>query len=259
MLPTAEHSGARTSWVAYSRQARRSTSPQELSIQTFTLYRLRFLFAAELCQAFDKFGGLALQLSHLSTIHNLPILESAGVALDYHRALTGKLMKRALQRSDQLSDFTILLAIGDFTIKEQARRREISAAVDKDKRDQQTSRGQAQRIRQTQNPTRPPPVMRNGNRQQADNARNRSRSRTPARSPGRDRVQPVNRTQNLPQNARNQTHRYGFPQRPANPPPLGQRGNQQRHLVIIGHKLKFHSFDTPPLLHSYLSSECRNQ
>ena len=105
MLPTAEHSGARTNWIAYSRQARRATSPQELSIQAFCLYQLRFIFAAELCNAFDTFGGLALQLSRLSTVINLSILESVGVALAYHRILSGKLMERARQRSAQLSDF----------------------------------------------------------------------------------------------------------------------------------------------------------
>ena len=109
MPPTADHSGARAGWVAYSRQARRSNSPQELSIQSFALYHLRFIFAAELCGAFDLFGGLALQLAHFSTVLNLSILESVGVALAYHRILTGKLQEQAHQRSAKTADFVDLL------------------------------------------------------------------------------------------------------------------------------------------------------
>ena len=105
LLPSAEHSGARTSWAAYSRQARRANSPQELSIQCFALYRIRFVFAAELCGAFGNFGGVAAHLSHLSTALNLSLVGSVGVALAYHRILSGMLQERARQRSALISDF----------------------------------------------------------------------------------------------------------------------------------------------------------
>ena len=216
MLPSTDHSGARANWVAYSRQARRANSPQELSIQSFTLYHLRYLFAADLCKAFENFGGLAHQLSHLSTILNLAILESVGTALAYHRILSTKLQERARQRSAKLSDFTELLSGEDFTIKEQAKR-EIASAVEKDKREQLAAREQATRSRQNANNKAPPPN------------RNRSRSRTPAREQPNGRNNQTNRAQqNLPtHNARqNQNLRYGFNQRSNNAPANARR--QQR-------------------------------
>ena len=135
MLPQAEHVAARSTWMSFSKQAKRSTCPQELSIQAFTLYHMRFIFAAELCGAFELFGGIALQLSHLSTVLNISITDSAGIALAYHRILTGKLQERARQRSAKVEDFSELLAAECFIVKEQAKR-EISAAIEKDKRDQ---------------------------------------------------------------------------------------------------------------------------
>ena len=90
-----EHQSARTSCVAYSRQERRTTSPQELSIRCFRLYNLRFVFDAELCNAFTSFGGIPLQLSHLSTVLNLSIAEGVGVALAYHKLITAYLQERA--------------------------------------------------------------------------------------------------------------------------------------------------------------------
>ena len=131
--PTTDRSSARTSWVAFSKQARWPASPQEISIQFFSLYQIRFLFAGVLCKAFDSFGGLALQLTHLSTVINLSIADSVGVALAYRRLVATKLQEKARQRSAKLSDFAELLRAGDFDLKEQAKR-EISTAVEKDKR-----------------------------------------------------------------------------------------------------------------------------
>ena len=132
--PTTDHSAARTSWIDFSKQARRTTSPQELNIQSFDLYQIRFLFAADLCKAFDSFGGLAPQLAHLSIVLNLSITDSVGVALAYRRVVSTRLQEKARQRPAKLSDFTELFRTEDFTLKEQARR-EIATAVEKDKRD----------------------------------------------------------------------------------------------------------------------------
>ena len=43
MLPATDHQSARTSWIAYSRKARRNNSPQELIIRGVALYQPRFL------------------------------------------------------------------------------------------------------------------------------------------------------------------------------------------------------------------------
>ena len=52
-----DHVAARTRWRGFSKQAKRSLSPQELTTQAFTLYPIRFLFSADLCQAWTSFGG----------------------------------------------------------------------------------------------------------------------------------------------------------------------------------------------------------
>ena len=142
-----------------------------------------FLFAADLCSAFEGFGGLSAQLSHLSTLLELSILESVGVALAYRRIVTTKLQERARQRSARVSDFTELLKGGDFTIKEQAKK-EIALAVAKDKTDQQALRETRNRQANATNATL--------NRQPT---RGRSRSRTPPRA--------FQRPQNVPQLQRN--------------------------------------------------------
>ena len=109
---------------------------------------------------------------------NLSILESAGVALAYHRILVNKLQERARQRSAQVSDFTELLKKEDFTIKGQAKR-EIQTAVEKGKKELQTTRDARTRT--------PFPPKAPAQRPQPAVLRQRSRSRTPARSPVRDR------------------------------------------------------------------------
>ena len=92
--PSADHSESRTSWVSLPRQAIRASSPKELSIRSFPLYILRFVYAAELRGALDTLGGIALQIAHLSKILNLSITESAGDALLYRLILAGNLQER---------------------------------------------------------------------------------------------------------------------------------------------------------------------
>ena len=227
MLPTTEHQSARTGWVAYSRQARRQASPQELSIQCFSLYHMRFLLSAELCNAFEPFGGIAHQLSHLSTVLNLSIVESVGVALAYHRIIVTKLQERARQRSAKLSDFTELLKSEDFSAKEQAKR-EITSAVEKDKKELAAHKEAQARLRNpvskaTLRPRRETTHQRDVNNQRDANVQ-RSRSRSPRRL-NYDNL-PSN---NLPQNqrfARNVPH-YGANSRP-NLAPQRQGRQQQR-------------------------------
>ena len=219
VVPNADHASARTSWIAYSRQARRAASPQETSIQSFSLYHMRFVFAAELCGAFGNFGGLATHLSHFPTILNLSITESVGTALAYHQIFPNKLQERARQRSAKITDFEELLQKEDFPTKEQAKK-EIDSAVEKDKRGQQSTRDAAanrnRNINQNDNaqPKSLPPVLRNNRQrlypnQKAERPPARSRSRSPRR-------QHYNQQQNQHQNQQ-------LPARQQN----GQRGNQQ--------------------------------
>ena len=195
--PTAEHSSARSAWMSFSKQARRTASPQELSIHAFTLYQLRFLLSAELCKAFGLFGGLSHQLSHLSTFLNLAVVESVGVALAYHQILITKLQERARQRSSKLEDFASPLKSEDFATKEKAKR-EIAGAVEKDKRDASAAKENRNRFKQhssNQSNNAPPKLTRNQtflrndrfqpnsfrakNEARNDTIRRRSRSRSP--------------------------------------------------------------------------------
>ena len=139
MPSDSDHPNSRKRWIAHSKQAKRSLAPQELTIQCYALYQLRFLFAADLCQAFLSFGGIGPQLSHYSTVLHLSITESVGIALAYHRLVSIKLQEKARKRAATVSDFTALLATENTTIKEQAKK-EISSAVDSDVKEKEAKR-----------------------------------------------------------------------------------------------------------------------
>ena len=126
-----DHTGARSRWLGYSKQAKRSIAPQTMTIQAFALYHLRFVFAADLCKAWQPFGGLGPQFAHLSSVLHLSVTESVGIALAYHRLVCQKLQEKARRRAPALADFTALLAAESFTLKEQAKK-EIAMAVDAD-------------------------------------------------------------------------------------------------------------------------------
>ena len=89
---------ALASWGARSKQARCSATPQEVSLQAFRLYQLRFLIDGELCRAFGHFGGLASQLSHLGTVLSLSVAELIGISLSYRLVVNQKLQEKARHR-----------------------------------------------------------------------------------------------------------------------------------------------------------------
>ena len=126
-----DHSTARSRWLGYSKQSKRTVAPQTLNIQAFALYHMRFLFAADLCKAWVPSGGLGPQFAHLSTVLHLSVTETVGIALAYHRLICQKLQEKARRRAASVSDFTALLAAESFTLKEQAKK-EIAMAVESD-------------------------------------------------------------------------------------------------------------------------------
>ena len=138
--PDSDHAAARARRLGFAKQAKRPLAPQELSIQAFALYQLRFLIASDLFQSFATFGGLAPQLAHLSTAIHLPITESVGSALAYHRTLGTKLQEKARKRTTPTAEFTALLDTENFTIKEQAKK-EIAMAIDADHRAKDPPKG----------------------------------------------------------------------------------------------------------------------
>ena len=115
-------------WEENSKQAKRKVLPQDLSIQAWLMYRLRFLFAAECCKAFDTFGGLCAQFNLLGVAPNLTVAEGFSLGLAYFRILSIRLEEMARQRDVGGDEFIRLLSPEQLGVKEQARRaRALSA------------------------------------------------------------------------------------------------------------------------------------
>ena len=65
------------------------------------LYRMRFIFAADLCGAWSSFGGIAAQLNNLSLILHLATTESIAAALLYDGLLSAHLEEMARPRAER--------------------------------------------------------------------------------------------------------------------------------------------------------------
>ena len=90
---------------------------------TWALYRLRFIFTADLCGAWLHFGGIAAQLSNFSILLHLAAVESIAVALAYDNILSAHLEELALSRADRTAgavDFADLLSPEHHRFKMQA-------------------------------------------------------------------------------------------------------------------------------------------
>ena len=104
-----DHTSTRTKWVTYSEQAKRSVLPQEISAQDFTMYRLRVVFASDLCSAWAMFVGLGPRLAHLSAVLHIGITESVGTALSYRRIFGAQLQGKSRKRTTPTSEFVSIL------------------------------------------------------------------------------------------------------------------------------------------------------
>ena len=118
----AEHRNSFENWSRNARQARRRATPQELPIQSFLLYQLRFIVAGECCMAFRPFGGMCAQLNLLAIVLNLCVTESVSLGLGYFRILSSRLEENARMRVIAPNDFFGLLSTEQLDVKEQARR-----------------------------------------------------------------------------------------------------------------------------------------
>lgn len=94
----AERRASFENWSANSRQARRRAIPQELDPHAMLLCRMRWLMAAEFCQAFSSFGGLCDQFNLLAMVLNLRAAENVNVGLSYFRILGSRLEEGARAR-----------------------------------------------------------------------------------------------------------------------------------------------------------------
>ena len=76
------HTAALESWQKLQKSHKRPGT-QEVSINQWFIYNLRYILAGDLAGAWDPFGGLAAQLNHIGIVLDLAVTEHAGVALSY--------------------------------------------------------------------------------------------------------------------------------------------------------------------------------
>lgn len=60
-------------WEKNAKNAKKRNAPQELSIQAWLIYRIRFVRDGESFGAFAEFGGLASQLNLVAVVLNLEV------------------------------------------------------------------------------------------------------------------------------------------------------------------------------------------
>ena len=66
------HDRANMAWMDSSPHKTKNI-PQEVSIQAWLLYYVRYILVGDLLDAWSSFGGLAAQLSHLSIAPHLAV------------------------------------------------------------------------------------------------------------------------------------------------------------------------------------------
>ena len=115
---------------ANSRQAKRKTLPQELHIQSWMLYRWRFLMAPEFCSAFRHFGCLWAQMNLLAMVLNLCVTESVNLRLAYCRLLSSRMDENARMRVLSTDAYAALLSTEQLDAREQARREVLLSSRD---------------------------------------------------------------------------------------------------------------------------------
>ena len=87
------------------------------------LYRLRFIFTADLCGAWSSFGGIVAQFNNLSVILHLATTETISAALIYDSLLSAHLEELARARQERSAaqvDFAELLSNEQSRFKTQA-------------------------------------------------------------------------------------------------------------------------------------------
>ena len=105
-IPTLfEHSKANEAWTSRMKSL---TSDQSLSFQAWTLYRLRFIFSAEVCAAWTLYGGIIAQINNVGITLNLAIAENVGIALKYYEFLQTQLESYARSRATDIDFFRLL-------------------------------------------------------------------------------------------------------------------------------------------------------
>ena len=82
---------------------------QQVRLQAWLLYMLRFVFTGDICSAWSNFGGLAAQFCMLSAVIHLAVVETAAFAIAYDAELRGRTQRLARRRDTQV-DFAKMLS-----------------------------------------------------------------------------------------------------------------------------------------------------
>ena len=76
------HTRALGAWATMNKNRKRP-SKLERGPHAWIAYNIRFILAGDLASAWETFGGVAMQLTHLGTSPNLAIAENATIAITY--------------------------------------------------------------------------------------------------------------------------------------------------------------------------------
>ena len=83
-------------------------SDQTISFQAYSLYLLRFIFAAHMVSAWEPFGGISAQLNAMAVFLNISIVENSGIAIAYDIAIRKHCATLARQRGSDINYFRLL-------------------------------------------------------------------------------------------------------------------------------------------------------
>ena len=84
------------------------SSDQSLSFQSWIFYRLRFIVSADVCSAWDLYGGIIAQINNLGVTLNITISGNVGIALKYFDFLHTQLESYARSRATDVDYFRLL-------------------------------------------------------------------------------------------------------------------------------------------------------
>ena len=111
-MPTDEpHEKALDRWRTSQKTFGRFTGNQDLSTHQYFYYRMRFILAGDLTDAWADFGGLTAQINMLGIVLDMAITDHAGIALTYDYRIHQLIRKLAHKRSTTADYFSLLSSV----------------------------------------------------------------------------------------------------------------------------------------------------
>ena len=102
------HAKALVKWRNGQKPPNRFTGDQDLSPSQYVLYRMRFVLAGDLTDAWADFGGLVAQLNLIALVTDMAITDHPGIAITYDRRIHRHIQKLAQKRVSSTDYFSIL-------------------------------------------------------------------------------------------------------------------------------------------------------